>query len=93
MDDDLRSLLAKFAVHGPRPFLMWSLTLALAALGFAFVYRFAMGSITPADFMALIPIVAPLMQQLYQRHVEVSNDPSRNGLGLGMGPGAALGAS
>lgn len=87
---DWREFFGTLATRGQRPFLAWSLTLVLTALGAAFVYRFAMGSITSQDLVILVPMVAPLMQQLWQRHVEVkAGFPNETGA---MGPGAQAGA-
>lgn len=68
ISDDIRSLVGKFGQEGWRPSLIgWGLGSALVALAWAFVYRFAIGATTLADFAALAPIVAIVMQYIAAR--------------------------
>lgn len=68
ISDDVRTLVAKVGQEGWRPSLIgWGLGSALVALAWVFVYRFAIGATTLADFAALAPIVAIIMQYIAAR--------------------------
>lgn len=63
-----RELIGVFGQKGWRPTLIgWGLGSALVALAWVFVFRFASGSTTLADFAALAPVLAILMQYVHLR--------------------------
>lgn len=63
-----RELLGRFGQGGWRPALIgWGLGSALVALAWAFVWRFAAGTTTLADFAALAPVVGVVMQYVHMR--------------------------
>lgn len=63
-----REFLGRFGQGGWRPALLgWGLGSALVALAWAFVFRFASGSTTLADFAALAPVIAVVMQYVHLR--------------------------
>lgn len=68
ISDEAREFFGTLGQRGWRPALIgWGLTLALVALAWVFVWRFAMGQTTLADFAALAPILAVVMQHVHQR--------------------------
>lgn len=80
MSTELRLLLGTVATRGWRNYLTWGAVTFLHGLGGVFLWRFAMGTITPADFIALLGVVGPLLYQMWARTTEiragVANRPS-----------------
>jgi len=75
-----RELIGRVGQGGWRPALLgWGLGSALVALAWAFVWRFANGSTTLADFAALAPVIAVVMQYVHLRGAP-STPPSTGGL-------------
>ena len=77
-----RNFLGTLATRGWRHYLAWGGITIIHLLGLVFVWRFAAGTLTGPDFIAMLGIVGPLCQQLYQRHAEkiagVSDAPHVN---------------
>ena len=65
-----RGFLGSLATRGWRNYLAWGAITILHLMGLVFVWRFAMGTLTPADFIALAGILVPLCQQIFARHAE-----------------------
>ncbi len=65
-----RNFLGTLATRGWRNFLAWGGALIVNLLGLAFVWRFASGTLSGADLVAFLGVLAPFCQQLYQRHAE-----------------------
>lgn len=65
-----RGFLGSLATRGWRNYLAWGGATIVNALGLAFVYRFASGTLSGADLVAFLGVLVPFCQQLYQRHAE-----------------------
>ena len=72
-----RELLGKFGQSGWRPLVIgWGLSLALVALAWVLVYRFAIGATTSADLIALGGAILPLMQYIHLRGAPMPPSPT-----------------
>lgn len=72
-----RELLGRVGQSGWRPALLgWGLGSALVALAWAFVLRFAAGETTLADFAALAPVLAIVMQYVHLRGAPAQPSPT-----------------
>lgn len=71
VSNETREFLGTLSTRGWRNFLMWGMSLVLLMLGFAFVYRFAVGTLSGADFVALAGVVGPLLYGQHTRSAEV----------------------
>ena len=70
IDQDHRAFLGTLASRGWRNYLTWGGVTIVHLLGLVFVWRFAMGTLTGPDFIAMLGIAGPLCQQIYSRHAE-----------------------
>lgn len=72
-----RELLGRLGQQGWRPALIgWGLGSAIVALAWAFVFRFANGTTTFADFAALAPVLALVMQYIHLRGAPSQPSPT-----------------
>lgn len=65
-----RNFLGALASRGWRNYLAWGGATVVLFLGFAFVGRFAAGTLSGTDLVALLGVIAPLCQQIHARHAE-----------------------